>query len=165
MKTKLLFLIFTQIGISQTSDVKQLLIDGEKAFVEDNFLLAKEIYTKVINLDKENKDGWFNLGAVELKLEENHNACENFYQAYLLNDGEVVKIIKENCPNFRNGSIMSINDVTEKPKFIYKGKEYLFIVNDQLNPKYCNLINRELKSLKKLMKYEGRIIIQFQINN
>ncbi len=148
MKTKLLFLIFTQICISQSVEGNQLLIEGEKAFVEDNFLLAKEIYTKVTNLDKKNKDGWFNLGAVELKLEENDNACENFYQAYLLNDGEAVKIIKENCPDFRNGSIISIDDVEEKPKFIYKGKKYLFIINDQLNPKYCNLINSELKSLK-----------------
>lgn len=68
-----------------------------------------------------------------------------FYKAFLLNDGEVLRIIKENCPDFRNGSIMSIDDVEEKPKFIYGKKEYILIVDISLNPKYTSLLMRRLK--------------------
>lgn len=71
--------------------LNQLLIEGEKAFVENNFVFAKEIYSKATSLDMKNKDCWFNLAVSELKLGENENACGHFYQAYLLNDGEALK--------------------------------------------------------------------------
>ena len=161
---KLLFLVFTQICISQTNQVSKLLIDGEKAFSENDFALAKEIYTKAIDLDSENKNLWFNLGASELKLKENDNACEHFYQAYLLNDGEVLKVIKENCPDFRNGSIMSLSNVEEKPKFIYKGKEYLFFEQNSINPKYYEILKNKLKNSRLLSQnFRGHLYIQFKI--
>lgn len=165
MRTKLLLLFITQICISQTIEVDQLLIEGEKAFVEKNFVLAKEIYSKATNLDMKNKDCWFNLAASELKLEENENACEHFYQAYLLNDGEAVKIIKENCPNFRNGLIMSIDDVEEKPKFIYGKKEYLLIVDNTLNPKYRSILMSRLKFSTIMSQYKGQVSILFKMNS
>lgn len=161
---KFFLLFITQICFSQTNKVNQLLIDGEKAFLENDYLLSKEIYTKAIDLDAKNKDCWFNLGASELKLEENNNACEHFYQAYLLNDAQAEKIIKQNCPDFRNGSIMSLNDVEEKPKFIYGKKEYQLIIENSLNPKYINILNRKFKDSKIMSKYKGRVFVQFKIN-
>jgi hypothetical protein len=145
MKLKFLLFLIPQICISQSDTIKQLMIDGEKAFLENNFSLAKEIYTKATDLNAKNKDCWFNLAASELKLQESNNACEHFYQAYLLNDGEALKLIKENCPDFRNGSIMSLNEVEEEPKFIYGKKEYLLIVDNSLNPKYSSILMRRLK--------------------
>jgi hypothetical protein len=56
MKMQLLLLLITQICISQNNEVNQLIIDGEKAFFENNFLLAKEIFTKATTLDSRNKD-------------------------------------------------------------------------------------------------------------
>lgn len=162
---KLFLLLFVQICFSQNNELKKLLIDGEKAFLENDFLLAKEIYTKTISLDVENKNLWYNLGAAELKLGENDNACEHFYQAYLLNDGEAVKTIKENCPNFRNGSVMSLNDVEEKPKFIYGKKEYPLIIDNSFNPKYTSLLMSRLKFSTIMSKYKGQVFVQFQINN
>lgn len=58
------------------------MIDGEKAFLGNDFLLVKEIYTKKLNLDDENKTLWYNLGASELKLGENDNACEHFIKLF-----------------------------------------------------------------------------------
>ncbi|SNR60620.1 hypothetical protein [Flavobacterium sp. ov086] len=165
IKLNLLFLLFCQIGISQTNVIDGLMIEGEKAYLDNNFLLAKEIYTKVTNLDSENKNGWYNLAGSELKLEENENACEHFYQAYLLNDGEALKLIKYNCPDFRNGSIMSINDVDEKPKFIYKKEEYLLIIDNSLNPKFSSLLMGRLKFSTIMSKYKGQASVQLQINN
>lgn len=159
------FLLFTQICISQAVNVNQLLMDGEKAFVENDFLLAKEIYTKAVNLDMKNKHCWFNLAVSELKLEEKDNACEHFYQAYLLNDGEALKVIKENCPNFRNGEIMSIEDVEEKPKFIYKEEEYLLFEKNDINRRYIDLLRRKFRGSKILCEnLKGQIYIQFTIS-
>lgn len=165
IKWKLFFLFFTQICISQTTTIDELIIEGEKAYVDSNFLSSKEIYTNATNLYPNNKDLWYNLGASELKLGENDNACEHFYKAYLLNDGEAVKIIKENCPDFRNGSIMSINDVEEKPKFIYGKKEHLLIINNSLNPKYRSILMSRLKFSTIMAKYKGQVFVQIQINN
>ncbi|MRX39750.1 hypothetical protein GJU43_10735 [Flavobacterium sp. LC2016-23] len=162
---RFLFLLFTQICISQTPEVNQLLIDGEKVFLGNDFLSAKEIYKKAVSLDSINKNCWFNLAACELKLGETDNACEHFYQAYLLNDGEALKVIKENCPNFKSDSIMWLNDVEEKPKFIYKKEEYSLVINNSISPKYDSLLRRRFKSSNILSKYKGQIVIQFRVNS
>lgn len=165
IQMRLLLFFFVNVCVSQTSSLNQLLIDGEKAYLANNFMAAKEIYTKAINLDMKNKDCWFNLAASELKLGENENACEHFYQAYLLGDGQAVKIIKKNCSDFRNGSIMSLSDVEEKPKFIYKGKEYLFFENNVINPKYLNILKSNFKNSRILSQnFRGHLYIQFKIN-
>ncbi|MEN2487509.1 hypothetical protein AAYQ05_06890 [Flavobacterium sp. B11] len=163
-KLKILFLCFAQICVSQTVNINQLFIDGEKAYSGSDFLLAKEIYTKITLEDPSNKDGWFNLAASKLKLGENENACEDFYQAYLLRDIEAQKIIQETCPNFRNGLIMSLNEVEEKPKFLYGKKEYLLVIGNGLNPKYISLLNTRFKWSGIMSKYKGSISILFQIN-
>ncbi|MNL52797.1 hypothetical protein D3C87_1760000 [compost metagenome] len=56
MKLKLLLFLIPQICISQSDTINQLMIDGEKAFLENNFLLAKEIYTKATDINAKNKD-------------------------------------------------------------------------------------------------------------
>ncbi|MFH6987489.1 tetratricopeptide repeat protein [Flavobacterium collinsii] len=162
MKYLLLFVV--QICVSQNLEVNQLLIDGEKAFLANDFLLAKKIYTSATNIDSKNRNCWFNLGACELKLQETDNACEHFYQAYLLNDSEAVKIIKENCPDFRNGEIMSFYDVEEKPKFIYGKKEHLLIIGNSLNPMYRSVLTSRLKFSTIMSQYKGQVSIRFKIN-
>jgi len=164
MKFKLLLLVFTQVCISQTREIDELMINGEKAYSERDFLLAKEIYTKVTIHNPKNRDGWYNLGASELELGEDENACENFYQAFLLNDGEALPLIKKHCPNFRNGSIMSLEDVEEKPKFIYKEKEYPLFEKNDINPKFTQILIRKFKSSRLLYEnYRGRLYVQFKI--
>lgn len=165
MKLNFLILLFTQIGISQTNDFNQLLADGEKAFLDNNFILAKEIYTKATTINSKNKDSWYNLAASELNLGEKENACEHFYQAYLLDDGEALKNIKEYCPNFRNGTILSIDEVEEKPKFIYDDKEYLLLEKNNLNSVYLKILVRKFKNSKILReKVKGKVYVQIKIN-
>lgn len=166
MKLKILMLLFiSQIGISQNVELNKLLEEGNNAFSANNFVLAKAIYTKATNIDSSNKDVWYNLAASELNLGEKDNACEHFYKAYLLNDGEALKNIKEYCPNFRNGTIMSIVDVEEKPKFIYEGKNYLLIENNSLNSLYLKILTKEFKKSKILKeKVKGKIYVQIGIN-
>jgi tetratricopeptide (TPR) repeat protein len=164
MKLKLVFLFFTQICISQTIEIDKLMKEGEKAYSDNNFLLAKEIYLKATNISPKDRNCWYNLAASELKLGEKEKACEYFYQAFLLNDREVLITIKENCPNFRNGQIMSINDVEEKPKFIYKEKEYLFFEKNLINTKYLEILKNKFRYSKTLTQnFEGRLYIRFKI--
>lgn len=166
MKIKILTLLFIcQIGVSQNVELNKLIEEGNNAFSANNFELAKATYTKATNIDSSNKDVWYNLAASELNLGEKNNACEHFYKAYLLNDGEALKNIKEYCPNFRNGTIMSIVDVEEKPKFIYEGKNYLLIENNSLNSIYLKILTKEFKKSKILKeKVKGKIYVQIGIN-
>ncbi|RUT71805.1 hypothetical protein D0817_03725 [Flavobacterium cupreum] len=167
MKIKFLFLFLTQICISQTPEVKQLLMDGEKAFLENNFLLAKEIYTKAVHLDAENKNCWYDLGVTELKLGENENACEHFYQAVLLYHEAAFEMMEKNCPDFRNGTVMFLKDVEEKPKFFYKDIEYELIVENDVNPLYKEILIKELESSKIIVqkvKERTPMRVVFRIN-
>jgi len=161
----LFFLFLAQICISQTNEIDELMAKGEKAYLNNDILLAKEIYIKVTDLNPQDKNCWYNLAISELKLGDNNNACEHFYQAYLLSDGEALTLIKQKCPNFRNGSIMSLDDVEEKPKFIYDNKEYLLVVRNSLSRRFANLAKARLKKIEVLAKYKGRIFIQFQMGN
>lgn len=165
MKWNFLLLLFAQIGISQSNELNKLLIDGEAAFLANNFILAKENFTKATTLDPNNKDCWYNLAASELSLGENENACEHFYKVYLLDDSKVVKEIKEYCPNFRNGTVMSIDEVEEKPKFIVEGKEFPLFENKNLHPLFLKILIKEFKKSKILRdKVSGKVFIQIHVN-
>jgi hypothetical protein len=165
MKKMLLLLFLTQIGMAQNTDVNKLLVEGEKAFLSNDFNLAKEIYTNVTSLDSLNKRAWYNRAACELSLGEKDDACEHFYKVYLLNDGAVLKDIKENCPNFRNGTIMWLDEVDEEPKFIYEKKEFPLLVDKSFNPFYLKiLINKINESDLLRKKSKGRVFIRFNIN-
>ncbi len=161
----MLFLFFSQIAISQNATIIKLIEDGNQAFSENNFALAKEKFEKASTLDDNNKDIWYNLAAAELSLGEKDNACEHFYKSYLSGDGEALKSIKEYCPNFRNGTIMSVDDADEKPKFIYKEKEYPLIENNNLNPLYLKILVKECKKSIILNKnIHRKIYIQIAVN-
>ncbi|MNK54110.1 hypothetical protein D3C87_730840 [compost metagenome] len=59
---------------------------------------------------------------------------------------------------------MSLNDVEEKPKFLYDKKEYLLVIGNSLNPRYISLLNTRFKWSGIMSKYKGSISILFQIN-
>lgn len=63
MKQILVLLFFSLAAFSQKTDRRTLLAEGGAAFGENNFVLAKEIYTKAIALDYKNRDAWYNLAA------------------------------------------------------------------------------------------------------
>ncbi len=164
MRIKILFLLLSQITFSQVSESTTLLQKANKAYLENDFKLAKELYSNLTKIDSKNKDAWYNLAASELNLEENENACEHFYNVYKLGDNKVVEEIKKFCPNFKNGTIMSLDDVDEKPKFILEEKEHPLFENKLLNPIYLKAITKALRKSKLLeSKLKGKTILQFSI--
>ncbi len=166
----LLFLLLSQIGISQTTqtnytNLKKLLAEGEKAYSENNFVLAKEIYTKITDSVSWNHVYLYNLAATELKLGETDNACEHFYKIYSLNDMKVVKYLREYCPNFRNETVLTLDEAEEKTKFIFENKEYNLFANNKLNPLYLSVISKEFKKSKILKeKLSGKSYVLIKVN-
>jgi tetratricopeptide (TPR) repeat protein len=127
---------------------------GAKAFQIGDFTNAKINYLKSVQLYPNSRDNWYNLAVTELKLGETDQACEHFYKTYLLGDYQVVSDIKQFCPNFRNGSILSIEETTEKPKFISKGKYYDLFESKNFSKIYINLLT---KALRRSSLYSYRI--------
>ena len=165
MKKFLIFLILTQFAFSQDNEQLKLLDEGGKAFTEGNYLLSKEKYLKASELYPSSQNCWYNLAASELKLGENEIACEHFFKVYKLGDTSVLKIIKEYCPNFNIGTIFLLDNVEEKPKFIFEGKEYLLFENRKLNQIYLDILIKNMKSSKILSrKLKGKVLISFSIN-
>lgn len=164
MKFIIALLFFVQIGFAQSTAVRNLLVAGEKAFSEQNYFQAKKYYSQAVVLDPTNKDGLYNLAAAELSLGESENACEHWYQAYLLGDHEGVKHITEFCPNFRDGSIVHLKDLDEGPKFISLGKEYPLFVDAGLNPVFVTILKKRFDHSHKLKKLKGQSKIIFRIS-
>lgn len=166
MKRYLFVLLFTQIAVSQTSELYKLPAEAYKALSDKNYALAKEIYTECTRQYPDNKLYWYNLAISEINLGENTNACEHLYKAYLLNEPKLKDAILELCPNFRNGTIVSINEVDVMPKFIYEGEEFpVFEGNYSLSPAYRKILIKEMKKSRILKgKVEGIMVIQIMIN-
>lgn len=162
MNKLIILLILSQWSWCQSN---ALLIRADSAFAIRDFKLAKELYSKAIVIDSLNKNAIYNLGASEYNLGEKDSACEHFYKVHLIGDKDILKTMKEFCPYFRNGTIMSMDNIDEKPKYIYKGKEYPLFENNLLNPDYLKFITRELKS-SRILKNEvkGKLFVVFSIN-
>ena len=166
MKYIIIFFFITQFGFTQDNNINGLLQEGGQAYLNNDFIKAKEIYLKATQLSPKNKDGWYNLAAAELNLDEKENACEHLYKAYSLGDPKILDDIKRYCPNFRDGKIMSIHDVEEKPKFIYEGNEYELFENNLLNPLYLKILLKEIKKYPMLKnKLNGKLMIEISINS
>lgn len=164
MKFFIILLLFTQFGIAQTNETTRLQ-EGNKAFLENDFVTAKKIFKEITDNNPNSKDGWYNLAASELNLNENESACEHFYKVYLIGDYNVLEDIKEFCPNFRNGTIMFRDEVEEVPKFIYKEKEYNLFEKKVINPLYVKILTTEIEKSKFVKnKLLSNIYITIKVN-
>lgn len=164
MKLLLALMLCAQLTFSQDNPVNRLLIAGERAFVGQDYVLAKKIYSQALALNPGNRDALYNLGATYLSLGETENACENWYQLSLLRDYSGVKYITEYCPDFRKGSVVSFKDLDEKPRFILRGKEYPLFENELLNPLFLNAFRKRFSNSTYLNKVDGRSHIIFKVN-
>ena len=165
MKRIIFILLLSQNVFCQSDEINKLLSEGEKAFLSNDFMSAREIYTKATKLDSLNKNALYNLAATELNLGNNNMACEHFYKLYQLNDGEALKDIKKYCTNFRNGTIMFIDDADEKPKFVFEEKQYPLFDGKNISSKYREILIREIKKSKILKgKVTGKAFVQIHID-
>ena len=97
---------------------------------------------------------------------ETENACEHWYKLYLLGDASGVEHIEEFCPNFREGSIVSVKQLDKQPSFIWDGKEYPLIEDGNLHPIYLKALTNKLMHSKFLMsKVSGKNLLQFKVNS
>ncbi len=166
MKLLIALLLFVQICLSQTTSLNKVLIDGEKAFVDKNYSEAKKYYLQAVLLDPKNRDALYNLAASELSLGETENACEHWYKLYLLGDASGVQYIKEFCPNFKEGSIVSVKELDKQPSFILDGKEYPLFEDGKINRIFLKALTHKLMRSKFLMsKVSGKNILQFKVNS
>lgn len=164
MKLTILILIFSQMIYSQNSEIDKLLISGDEAYLKNDFESSKKIYSSVVEHDSLNKKAWFNLAASELNLGENDNACEHLFKSYTLKDRDAINILKQYCNNDDKYIIMSIKDVDQKPKFIYKGEAIPLFVDNNLNKKYLEILVKEVRSSDVLKKAKGKEFIEFHVN-
>ena len=158
-------ILFSQILFSQKSKIDILLNEGAIAFNNNDFVLAKDIFSRIISIDSINKDAIFNLGVSELQLGENEKACQNFYKLYLLKDIGVIELILEYCPDLKKGEIISSKIVDELPKFIFKGETYPIVENKSLNKTYQRILTEKLKDSRILgYNLKGNFSIQISVN-
>ena len=163
-------LIITMLLITITcwpqSNLQILVAEAEKAFVEKDYEQAKKLYLQALRLAPENKVVMFNLAATELNLGQDTQACEHFYQSYMLNNPSAMKMMTDYCPSLRGGTVVSRNSVDLPVRFLYKNKEYPLFEDKALHPKYRKLIVDELRHSKIISgKLNGLLQINIHINS
>ena len=164
MKYLLLLVFFAQIGFAQNTATERLLIAGQRAFVGQDYLLAKKIYSQALVLNPKSRDVLYNLAATELSLGEAEKACEHWYQLFLSGDSSGVEHIKEFCPDYFKGKIVPFSELDEKPKFIFRGKEHPLFVDKDLNPIYLSAFIKRFSNSSYLNKAKGISRISFKVN-
>lgn len=160
----IILFIFTSITYSQNSEIDKLLITGDEAYLKNDFESAKRIYYHVTQLDSLNKKAWFNLAASELNIGDNENACEHLFKSYTLKNRESINLLKQYCTDNDKYIIMSIKDIDQKPKFIYKGETIPLFAENNLNQKYLEILVEEVRSSNILKKVKGKAFVEFHIN-
>jgi len=156
------------MGISQNDSLEILLNKGEKAFLNNDYKLAKELYYNATKIDPKNSIAWYNLAASEMQLSDSINACEHLFKVYSLNNFDVIKDIKKYCSKIGSEDYKFMNEVHEPPKFIYKGKECNFFINkNEFNSKYYNIIYKEIKKSKIIFAghFSGYIYFSIKFNS
>lgn len=84
----------------------------------------------------------------------------------MLGDASGVEHIQEFCPNFKEGSIVSVKQLDKLPSFIWDAKEYPLIEDGKLHPIYLKALSNKLMRSKYLMsKVSGKNILQFKVNS
>ena len=164
MKFILPFLLFAQLCLSQNTPLERLLSAGQRAFVGQDYSLAKKIYLQALVINPTSRDGLYNLAASELSLGETEDACAHWYQLYKQGDSSGVTHIKEFCPDFFTGKVLPFAELDEKPKFIYRGKEHFLFVDKGLNPIYLSAFLKRFNHSNYLNKLNGISRISFKVN-
>lgn len=106
-KAKSYFDQMTELGMemeekTQTLYNSNLLKLGEKQYNKKSFVAALQSFTKVIELDPENKEAYFNRGLVKLYYEKRKEACEDFNFAFSKGHPKAIAVMKKNCKEYFN---------------------------------------------------------------
>jgi len=159
------FILIYQISLSQNVEVNKLLMDGDKAFLTNDYQSSKEKYRNATVLDSLNKKAWYNLAASELNLGENEIACEHLYKSYELENQDASALIKQYCGEIKYCPKMFLNDVDEQASFITDNQKLPLMINNNLNPVYLQLLKKELRKSKILLRNaKGRTFLILNIN-
>lgn len=166
LQTLLLLLIIPSLKaqLNQVDSIQQL---ASTCFQNNDFVNAKTQFEKIIRFDSVNVDALYNLGVVNLKLNDKPIAIRYFQKAVTLRDRESAKILKETLnQKIDYSDFMHTDDVDKQPTFVYKDKEYPLMDQYGLNSKLVANISSGLKKshLIKSSNFSGRIIVQIEID-
>ena len=142
-----MILLFSLRCLCQTEETVAIYQEGDKAFQNQDFEKAKNIYSNLTKIDSLNNKPWFNLGVVELTIGNIEAGCGCIKRAHSLLHKETEKILSDYCSDY----YVFFDQLEIKPKFKYQKKEYpLFISKNELNPKFLKIFQSKIKSSKQL---------------
>ena len=110
-------------------------------FQSNDFVNAEKQFKKIYLVDSLDVDVIYNLGILNLKLENEKDAVNYFQKAVILRDRGSAKILKGSLnQKIEYSDFMNIDDVDKQPKFISKDKELDMMENHNLNSKLISII-------------------------
>ncbi|WP_291856375.1 hypothetical protein [Marinilabilia sp.] len=136
-------------------------------FQKNDFVNAEKQFEKIYLVDSLDVDVVFNLGTLNLQLDNEKDAIKYFQKAVSLRDRESAKILKKNLnQKIEYSDFMHTDDVDKQPKCIYKNKELDLIENHNLNSKLISIITKGLRKSKiiKDSNFSGRVYVMIEID-
>lgn len=165
---KLIFfslMLSTSISFSQSESYKEILKQGNDAFLIGNFDLAKEKYLTAYKLDSTESDALYNLAAIELRLNNMDSACQLLQKSYKLKDFGAGELIEKHCGKIEYNRYMFFQNVDSMPKFENGDEELLLVTKTGINPELFLKFKKNVKKSSLFRELKGRkIFVIFTID-
>jgi tetratricopeptide (TPR) repeat protein len=155
MKTKFILILsflFLEISFAQSDFADKI----EKA----NKLVEAKDYSKAIKLYKQLTQKYRNNADIQLKLanvyflnNDVEKGCKCLDIAIILDEKTIDEDFISRCGNYK-AKVKSLKDVDAFPTFLYQGEYQNLIENNEVNPKYLQLIWSELRKHKYVHLYD-----------
>jgi tetratricopeptide (TPR) repeat protein len=177
--TTLIALVFSLVCLSQNhEEIKRLTAKGNKYYTNNDFEKAEKYFLKILKIDSIHKDSYFNLGAINIKKNNNDKAISYFKKCIELGDLRAIDILDTNLKyNFKELDLDKIekSEVLNEIGLKLKNKNHkeeaeLYFLKSKKNTssgKQFNLegrkpINRPMP--KFTCSKQGRVIVSITVN-
>lgn len=159
--------ISLNLGAQNNSKIDSLMQKANIAFKNNKLDTAQNLYKKVIKLDTNFINAYYNLAMLEYSSKRYKNAISLLKKCQSLGDLCVHDKIREiskyiNDPEYLSTidttKYLSFTEVDEYPLFIYKGKPCYFMKKDKINPRFINQVKKlvgKIKVTKDVLKYHS----------
>jgi tetratricopeptide (TPR) repeat protein len=162
----LIFLFISKVSFSQKARLDSLFSVSLVKLENSEFVKAEEGLLKIISLDSNYVDAFYNLGVLNLKQNKNQKAIYYFQKAAKLQDIDAAKILKyELKVKLEYQDIMNLEFVDQPAIFEFENKRYeLFDAKSKAI--IDKIIRKKLEKsmIRKKTKYIGIVYIKIEVD-
>jgi tetratricopeptide (TPR) repeat protein len=161
-----IILLFSKISFSQSIKIDSIYTNAVKELEHSNFGKAEIGFLKIISIDSNYLDTYYNLGVTYLKQNIRDKAIFYFQKSAKLMDYESAKIlIDELKVKLEYADFIGLEFVDKPPIFVFEEKTYVLFDKKSL-PIIEQIVKSKLKKseIVKKSNFKGAVYIKLEVN-